>query len=96
MYGIVEFNHQDTLTFFFVTINLSENILYLEDRAGGKKPFNKVIPVVDIKEVTQLNDKSIQGIYFNYQGDGYRFVEYGNHTISIFSRLLAQQYFLVA
>lgn len=94
MYGIVEITTHHRLDFYFVSIYVNEDYLILEDRTDGKKPLNQVIPLTEITELKRLNSKESEGILFTYQMKQYKFVEYGNQTITIFSQLL-ERYMLL-
>ncbi|MEG0284674.1 MULTISPECIES: hypothetical protein [Vagococcus] len=91
IYGLVEVSQGLYLTFYFVTIELEENTLILKDRTNGKKPLNMSIPLNDIENFRTLNRFLTEEITFTFEGADYKFVEYGNKTISLFSQLLERK-----
>ena len=91
IYGLVEVNNELYLTFYFVTIELEEKHLVLKDRTNGKKPLNLIIPLDNITEFKTHTVFYTEEISFNYEGNNYKFVEYGNQTISLFGKLLERK-----
>lgn len=88
IYGLVEVSRGLELAFYFVTIELEEQVLYLKDRTDGKKPLNMVIPLTEMEDFKTHTVFSTEEISFNYQNVNYKFVEYGNQTITLFGKLL--------
>jgi len=95
MYGLVEVMENQQLTFYFVTIELEEEHINLIDRTDGKKPLNIKIPLDEIKNFKTHTIFNTEEISFDYLGVTYKFIEYGNLTISLFSRLLEEKMYLV-
>ncbi len=91
IYGLVEVSRGLDLAFYFVTIELEDDALYLKDRSNGKKPLNMMIPLSDMEEFKTHTVFSTQEISFNYQKVNYKFVEYGNQTITLFGKLLERK-----
>lgn len=50
IYGLVEVSRGLDLAFYFVTIELEEQVLYLKDRTNGKKPLNMMIPLSEMED----------------------------------------------
>ncbi|HCM88313.1 MULTISPECIES: hypothetical protein [Vagococcus] len=96
MYGLVEIENRNTLAFYFVTIDIVENDIVLSDRSNGKKPLNLSIPLNDITKFKTQTIFATEEISFYYQGLQYKFVEYGNHTIKYFGKLLDERLNLLA
>lgn len=88
IYGLVEVSSGLDLAFYFVTIELNDQVLYLHDRTNGKKPLNMIIPLNEIEEFKTHTVFSTEEISFTFENLNYKFVEYGNQTISLFSKLL--------
>lgn len=91
IYGLVEVTNELYLAFYFVTIELEEEHLILKDRTNGKKPLNLTIPLTEITEFKTHTVFYTEEISFTYQGVNYKFVEYGNKTISLFGKLLERK-----
>ena len=91
IYGLVEVSQGLYLTFYFVTIELEGNELILKDRTNGKKPLNMIIPLHKIKDFRTMNSFLTEEISFTFEDVDYKFVEYGNKTISLFSQLLERK-----
>lgn len=91
IYGLVEVESFENLAFYFVSIDLSDSSIVLSDRTNGKKPLNLHIP---LSEITDFHTKTIYDtdqISFSYKDNQYKFVEYGNQTISIFGKILEER-----
>lgn len=88
IFGLVEVSRGLDLAFYFVTIELEEQVLYLKDRTNGKKPLNMMIPLSEMEDFRTHTVFSTEEISFNYQDVSYKFVEYGNQTITLFGKLL--------
>ncbi|MDT2847726.1 hypothetical protein P7H60_00915 [Vagococcus carniphilus] len=82
IYGLVEVSSGIDLTFYFVTIDVTEANLILSDRSQGKNPLNITIPLKDIKKFNTQTVYGTDQISFWYNDVNYKFVEYGNRTIS--------------
>lgn len=88
IYGLVEVSSGINLTFYFVTIDVTDSTLILSDRSQGKKPLNITIPLKDMKKFNTQTVYGTDQISFWYNNDNYKFVEYGNRTISFLGEFL--------
>lgn len=91
MYGIVELTKNSCLTFYFVSIEVTESHLILSDRTQGKKPLERSIPLSRL--VTHLTFEPNR-LSFIYEQEQFVFIEYGNKSILYLSQLL--QHYLLA
>lgn len=91
IYGLVEVSEASSLTFYFVTIELDKQVLQLRDRTDGKKPLNIDIPFTEIVDFKATNAFLTAEVSFAFEDKQYKFVEYGNKTISRFSQLLERE-----
>ncbi|MBO0476741.1 hypothetical protein DOK76_06645 [Vagococcus sp. DIV0080] len=91
IYGLVEVSNGTTLCFYFVTIELNDDTLFLKDRSNGKKPLNIQIPLEKIEEFKTHTVYNTEEISFIFNDNHYKFVEYGNQTISLLSELLEKK-----
>ncbi|MEG0254219.1 MAG: hypothetical protein RR554_01940 [Vagococcus sp.] len=91
IYGLVEVESCENLTFYFVSIDLNDSCIKLSDRTNGKKPLNISIPLSDIENFHTKTIYDTDQISFTYQDNHYKFVEYGNQTISIFGKILEER-----
>lgn len=81
--GILELTNSLKMTYYFVSVHKHANILIVHSLTNSCKPLNKQILLADIDTLTYQYSPSESFIRFNYQGEQYRFVDYG-HPLFLF------------
>lgn len=86
--GVLELTNSLGINHYFVSVSKQENQLILHSLADNCKPLNKQIQLTEVDALTYQYAVSEAFISFNYQGEYYRFVDYGHPLFTFLKNIL--------
>lgn len=88
MNGMLELTDYLGLDYYFVSLSAENEILVIHSLNNYCKPIDKAVELAKIEGLTFGEEGMLDFICFDYEGEHYHFIDYGNHLMPFLSRIL--------
>ncbi|MGX7263488.1 hypothetical protein [Enterococcus crotali] len=88
MNGMLELTDHLGLDYYFVSLSTEHEALMIRSLNNYCKPIDKAVKLAEIEGLTLGEEGELDFICFDYEGEHYHFIDYGNHLMPFLSRIL--------
>ncbi|EOH97120.1 hypothetical protein UAW_01602 [Enterococcus haemoperoxidus ATCC BAA-382] len=88
MNGMLELTDFLGLDYYFVSLSTEKGVLVIRSLNNYCKPIDKAVELAKIDGLTFGEEGELDFICFDYEGEHFHFIDYGNHLMPFLSRIL--------
>ncbi|MHC5227939.1 hypothetical protein ACYSNW_06615 [Enterococcus sp. LJL99] len=87
--GVMELLDKTDLHYYFVSLSMVDNnLLLLKTLPHDCKPFEKKVKLTEVQNAEIKKVKQALAVQFDYENNHYTFIDYGNHVVPFFEKML--------
>lgn len=86
--AMLEFTDCLGLDYYFVSLSKVEGTLVIRSLNNYCKPIDKAVKLAEIEGLTFGAEGELDFVYFDFEGEHYHFIDYGNHIMPFLSHIL--------